>query len=93
MDIQLAELEERCKSNSRRIDELVAKQNNLERLTTTVEVLATRMNTFESTLSEVRTDVRSLNDKPGRRWDGIVEKVLMLVIAGVVAYVLTKIGL
>lgn len=92
MDIQLAELEERCKSNSRRIDELVAKQNNLERLTTTVEVLATRMNTFESTLTEVRTDVRSLNDKPGRRWDGIVEKVLMLVIAGVVAYVLTKIG-
>lgn len=92
MDIQLAELEERCKSNSRRIDELVAKQNNLERLTTTVEVLATRMNTFESTLTEVRTDVRALNDKPGRRWDGIVEKVLMLVIAGVVAYVLTKIG-
>lgn len=92
MDVQLAELEERCKSNSRRIDELVTKQNNLERLTTTVEVLATRMNTFESTLTEVRTDVRSLNDKPGRRWDGIVEKVLMLVIAGVVAYVLTKIG-
>ena len=89
---RLAEIDQRSKSNSHRIDELVQRQDNLEKLATSVEVMATRMQTFESMLSEVRTDVRSIMEKPGKKWESVVDKVLMLLIATVVAYALSKIG-
>ena len=89
---RLAEIDQRSKSNSHRIDELVQRQDNLEKLATSVEVMATRMQTFESMLSEVRTDVRSIMEKPGKKWESVVDKVLMLLIAAVVAYALSKIG-
>lgn len=31
--------------------------------------------------------------KPGKRWDSIVDKILMLIIAAVITYILAKIGL
>ena len=89
---RLVETEQRSKSNSRRIDELAQRQDNLEKLATSVEVMATRMQTFESMLSEVRTDVRSIMEKPGKKWESVVDKVLMLLIAAVVAYALSKVG-
>lgn len=90
---RLTETESRSKSNKTRIDEVEKRQDNLDKLVTSVEVLATRMNSLESTMAEVRTDVRRLNEKPARKWDSIVDKILTLVVAAIVAYMLSKIGL
>lgn len=90
---RITEIDQRSKSNEHRIEELIDRQNNFEKLTISVEVMTRQMQTFESTLSEVKADVRSLMAKPGKRWDAVVEKVLMLLIAAVVAFALTKIGL
>lgn len=44
-------------------------------------------------LTEMKGDVKQIKEKPAKKWDAMVEKVLMLVIAGVVAWMLGQIGL
>ena len=44
-------------------------------------------------LDELAGDVKELKAKPGKRWEGIVEKVIGLVAAAVVGYFLARLGL
>ncbi len=37
--------------------------------------------------------VEALEAKPGKRWDGIVEKAVWAVVAAVIAYMLARVGL
>lgn len=44
-------------------------------------------------LDQLAGDVKDLKSKPAKRWENIVEKVLGIVAAAVVGFVLAKIGL
>lgn len=89
---RLTEIEERSKSNSHRIDLLEKRQDNLDELVGTVKVLAVREENVESDVKEIKSDVKSLTGKSGKLWDGMVEKIIMLVVAAVIGFVLAKIG-
>lgn len=93
LEHRLTTIEDRTKSNTRRIDELEKRQDNLDDLVTSVKVLATREENVEKDIKEIKTDVKNLSEKPGKRWDAVVDKVIMLVIGGVITYILTRIGL
>lgn len=90
---RLTEVEERTKSNSHRIDELEKRQDNLDELVGTVKVLAVREENVENNVKEIKSDVKSLTGKSGRRWDNIVDKIIMTVVAAVMAFLLAKFGL
>lgn len=89
---RLTEIEERSKSNSHRIDSLEKRQDNLDELVGTVKVLAVREENVETDVKEIKSDVKSLTGKSGKLWDGMVEKIIMLVVAAVIGFVLAKIG-
>lgn len=89
---RLTEIEERSKSNSHRIDLLEKRQDNLDELVGTVKVLAVREENVESDVKEIKSDVKSLTGKSGKLWDGMVEKIIMLVVAAVIGFILAKIG-
>ena len=97
MDLQheerLSKVEERSKSNTHRLDELEKRQDNLDDLVSTVKVLAVREENVENDVKEIKSDVKSLTCKPGKRWDGMIDKITMLIIAAVVGFFLAKIGL
>ena len=90
---RLTEVEERTKSNSHRLDELEKRQDNLDDLVGTVKVLAVREENVENKVKEIKSDVKSLTGKSGRRWDNIVDKIIMTVVAAVIAFLLAKFGL
>ena len=89
---RLTEIEERSKSNSHRIDLLEKRQDNLDELVGTVKVLAVREENGETDVKEIKSDVKSLTGKSGKLWDGMVEKIIMLVVAAVIGFILAKIG-
>lgn len=89
---RLTEIEERSKSNSHRIDSLEKRQDNLDELVGTVKVLAVREENVESDVKEIKSDVKSLTGKSGKLWDGMVEKIIMIVVAAVIGFILAKIG-
>lgn len=90
---KIAEINSRSKSNTKRLDAVEKKQDNLEELVGTVKVLADREKRVEDDVSEMKSDVKSLITKPGKRWENIVEKGLLAVVTGLVAYILYKLGI
>lgn len=90
---RLTEVEGRSKSNTHRLDELERRQDNLDDLVSTVKVLAVREENVENDVKEIKNDVKSIKDKPGQRWDAIVDKAVWAVLAAVIAFVLGRIGL
>lgn len=90
---RLTEVETRCKSNSHRLDEVEKRQDNLDDLVSTVKVLAVREEAVESNVKEIKSDVKSLTNKSGQRWDGLVDKIIMIIVSAVVGFILARIGL
>ena len=90
---RLSKVEERSKSNTHRINDLEKRQDNLDELVGTVKVLAVREENVETNVKEIKNDVKSLTGKSGKRWDGLVDKIIMVVAAAVVGFNLAKIGL
>ena len=97
---RLAELDARSKSNTHRLDEMDGKVDTLQRLTTAVELMASEQRHQGDTMAEIKTDVTALGrkvdvieKKPGKRWEGIVEKALWAVCAAVIAFLLSRVGL
>lgn len=90
---RLTEIEGRSKSNTHRLDELEKRQDNLDDLVGTVKVLAVREENVENDVKEIKNDVKSIKDKPGQRWESIVDKAVWAVLASVIAFLLGRIGL
>ena len=90
---RLTEVEARSKSNMKRIDDIEKRQNDLDELVSTVKVLAVREENVESDVKEIKNDVKSIKDKPGKRWDAIVDKIIWAILAAVIAFLLGRIGL
>ena len=90
---RLTEVESRSKSNAHRLDEVERRQNDLDELVGTVKVLATREENVECTVKEIKEDVKSLTGKSGKRWDGLVDKIVWAIAAALLAFVLSRIGL
>ena len=77
----------------KRIDDIEKRQNDLDELVSTVKVLAVREENVESDVKEIKNDVKSIKDKPGKRWDAIVDKIIWAILAAVIAFLLGRIGL
>lgn len=90
---RLTEVEDRAKSNTHRLNEVEKRQDNLDDLVSTVKVLADREERVEDDVKEIKGDVKSLKDKPGKRWDAVVDKIVWACLAAVIAFLLGRIGL
>lgn len=93
MEHRMTEVEERSKSNTKRINKLAERQDNLEKLVETVGEIKVEMKHNRSDLDEIKTDVKSLTSKGSKRWDSVTEKIIMLIVAAVVGYMLKHFGL
>lgn len=90
---RLTEVEDRSKSNQRRIESLEQRQNDLEDLTLTVQGLVIKEANVETTVNEIKEDVKTLTSKPSKRWDGLVDNTIKIVAAAVIGFMLAKLGL
>lgn len=86
-------LDERFNCLSQRIEAMEKRQKDMEDLISSVAVLAQRMGTVENNVSEIRGNVRTLMEKPGKRWDSVIEKTLLVVVGAVVAWLLAQAGI
>lgn len=80
-------------SNRRRIEKLEGDYEILRNLTTSVEKIAMKQDSMEKDMGELKADVKNIAEKPARRWESIVEKVLLTAIGIIVAYLFARIGI
>ena len=89
MSLRLAEAEQRVRANTRRIEKLEQQQENLNKLVTAVEVLAAREKGVETDVKEIKTDVKTITQKSGRRWDAMIDRVLYVLIGAALSLLMT----
>ena len=90
---RLTEVESRSKSNTHRLDEMEKRQDDLDELVSTVKVLADREVRVENDVKEIKDDVKSLKMKPLKRWDSIVNTVLIALVTAIAGFLLARLGL
>jgi predicted nucleic acid-binding Zn-ribbon protein len=90
---RLTQVEQRAKSNTYRLEQVEARQDNLEKLTTSVEVLATKQDAIKDNVDTIKADVKTLTEKPGKRWDAVVDKLIWALLAAVLGFAAAYVGL
>ena len=91
--IKLQETTDRSTRNEGRIKKLESESAVLHQLATSVAVMAEQMKTMNSSVLTLTTEVEELRDKPGKRWDSLIDKIIWAVAGAVLTYVLAKMGL
>lgn len=90
---RLSAVEQRSKSNSHRLEALEKQTEAVNRLATSVAVMAEKVETTGEKVDGLCTDVQELKSEPGKRWKLVVEKAIYIVVAAVVGFILARLGL
>lgn len=79
--------------NEGRIKKLEEESGVLHQLATSVAVMAEQLKTLNTGVSTLSGEVEELKEKPGKRWDSLVDKIVWAVAAALIGFVLAQIGL
>lgn len=97
---RLTETEHRAKSNTRRIEKLELQTEAIQSLATSVEVMVKEqvhqteaIERIEKNVEKLDCKVEVLEHKPAKRWENVVDKVIMGIVGAVVGYMMVKLGL
>ena len=90
---RLSETESRSKSNTHRLDELERWQHDQHQLISSVAVMAEKQTRIEEDVGEMKKDVKSILDKPAKRWESVVGKIITAIVGALVAWILMRIGI
>ena len=98
--VKVAEVEQRSKSNTHRIDKLEQQNEAIQKIATSVEILALENKHQTEATTEIKNDITKLTNKvdtlekkPGKRWENVVDIVFKLIVTAIVTMALAKIGL
>lgn len=83
MAVKLTEVEARSRSNTHRLDKMEEEFEVLNKLATAMEVMANEqkhiaetVSTMEDNLDTLKKEVKTIEEKPAKRWDGMVDKFI-----------------
>lgn len=99
MVVKLAEIEQRAKSNTRRVEKLELQTEAVQRLATSVELLVKEQSHQTEAMARIEQNVEKLDDKvealeqkPAKRWEGIVDKIAWFFIAAALGFICAALG-
>ena len=97
---RLTSLEQRCKSNGHRLEHLEKQQEAIHSLAASIQVMASEQKYQTEAINTVREDVSRLDGKvdalemkPGKRWEGLVDKLIWGVAGAILAFLLARAGI
>jgi SMC interacting uncharacterized protein involved in chromosome segregation len=85
--------DDRSVRNEGRIKKLEAESKTLHDLATSVAVMAEQLKRMNTNVSTLTSELEQIKEKPAKRWDDLVDKIVWSVAAAVVGFLLAKIGL
>lgn len=91
--LKLQETTDRSVRNEGRIKKLEDENAVLHQLATSVAVMAEQLKTMNASVATLTNEVEEMKEKPGKRWESIVEKAIWFFIAAALGFVASQIGL
>lgn len=86
-------MEEEHKRQNKRLTDAETKVKDISDLTASVASLAKSVEQMAKTQEKQGKRLEVLEQKPGNRWDALVDKAVWAVAAALIAYVLSNLGL
>lgn len=83
---RLTAVERQAGDTAEHLAALERRQDDLDQLVASVAVFAKEQEHIQADVREIKADVKALTDKPGRRWEGLVDKLLCAVAGAVMAW-------
>ena len=100
MAVKIVEIDQRAKSNTRRVEKLELQTDAVQSLATSVEILVKEqghqseaMDRIEKNVEKLDGKVEALEKKPAKKWDKALETIVTLLIGAILALVFSAIGL
>ena len=90
---RLVRLEETVKQIVSTLEKQDKKIENIYDLTSSVKQIATEMKAMREDVNKIDDRVKTIEDKPAKKWDGAMSQIISIIIAGVVGFLLSKIGI
>ena len=85
---ELIEFKERCKSNSKRIDELEQEVKENRELTIAVKEIATEMKHLREEQTSINERLKVIEDKPSKNWDKVLTTIIGAVVGAIIGLIL-----
>ncbi|MGN1301643.1 MAG: hypothetical protein ACI4U9_03880 [Clostridia bacterium] len=85
---ELIEFKERCKSNTKRIDELEQEVKENRELTIAVREIATEMKHLREEQANMNDRLKIIEDKPSKNWEKIITTIIGTVVGALVGAVI-----
>ena len=96
----LATHSEQLKSIFKRLDEQSQLTETVHKLATSIELLVAKQEVTTEKVAEtnkkledITHDVEEIKQKPAKRWDELVKIIISAIAGGILAYLLTRVGL
>lgn len=86
-------MEEQIKTLFKQQAEIKSLTETVHKLATSVELMAQTQKDTTKKVDDLTSDVESIKEKPGKRWDNASTVVITAIITAVVTFILTKLGL
>lgn len=90
---RLVEIEQRSKSNTKRLDNVEGKVEDIHSLTIAIKEIATEVKIMREDLNKIDKRLITLEDKPSKRMDLIWGYIVSAVVGGLIGYTFIKLGL
>jgi tetrahydromethanopterin S-methyltransferase subunit G len=98
--VKFVEVENRTKSNTRRIEKLELQTEAVQKLATSVEKMVLEQGHQTEAIERIEKNVEKLDEKvevlehkPAKRWESVIDKVIMTIVGAIVGYILVKLGM
>lgn len=93
LERRLSHVEDRAAANTRRLNKMEQAQSHITELVRSVSSIAQKQTDMDADMKEIKADVKALNGRPAKRWDSVVEKALLTVVAALVGWCLVRLGI
>ena len=91
--LKLQETTDRTARNEARIKKLEGEYRVIYDLATSVAVMAEQVKIMGVNVNSLTEKVDDLEGRPGERWDSIIDKIWLTIVAAIVCFALAQIGL
>lgn len=80
----IADVENRAKSNTHRLDKMEERQDNLDKLVTAVAGVQKDLEHTQQDVGEIKSNVKAMMDAPRKHWDAAVVAIITGIVSALV---------
>lgn len=90
---ELIKFEEKCKSNTKRLDEHDTRLDKLEKTYSIMEKMDYRMGKVETSVEKINNKLDDTSQEKGKKWDKLIDYLFYALIAIMLGLLYTKLGI